>query len=198
MIEANRAVFEKWSQEHMPAASRDRENTEPHRYLNSFVEECWQSWQAAERHYRAATPAPKYPDIHTRGFRILEAISNVLSKLESQILRNPDLPEAYKTILRDGYEARSSVQWLLSNLCPRHQEVQSMSSGPCPMCQLAATKAETCPTDALEALEELADLMEEVRTGAYIPDTFTNQPAREVIAKYRGGHSPAPASQKEK
>jgi hypothetical protein len=33
-----------------------------------------------------------------------EPFGNVLSKLESQIVRNPDLPEAYKTILKAGYD----------------------------------------------------------------------------------------------
>ncbi len=37
--------------------------------------------------------------------KALSAISNALSKLESQVLRNPDLPEAYRTILVRGWEA---------------------------------------------------------------------------------------------
>lgn len=34
----------------------------------------------------------------------------------------------------------------------------------------------------VEALGELADLMDDVRSGDYIPDSFTTQPARAAIA----------------
>lgn len=37
-----------------------------------------------------------------------------------------------------------------------------------------------------EALEELVDLMEGVRTGDYTPDSFTNQVAHSALAKARG------------
>jgi hypothetical protein len=40
--------------------------------------------------------------------------------------------------------------------------------------------------ELLEALEELVDLMEAVRTGEYKPDSFTTQPARAAIAKAKG------------
>jgi hypothetical protein len=43
-------------------------------------------------------------------------------------------------------------------------------------------KAESETRQLREALQELADLMEEVRTGNYKPDTFTCQPARRVLA----------------
>lgn len=89
----------------------------------------------------ALAPAPsteqKVPE-RTRGDQILNAIGGVLSKLESQVMRNPDLPRVYKMILAEGYAARDRVQWLLSNLCPRHQEIQSMSCGKCAMCEKAA------------------------------------------------------------
>lgn len=38
-----------------------------------------------------------------------------------------------------------------------------------------------------EALEELADLMDDVRAGEYKPDSFTTQPAREALSKCGGG-----------
>jgi hypothetical protein len=86
----------------------------------------------------------------SRGEKILEAFGDVLSKLDSQMRRNPDLPEAYTRILVDGYDARNQMAWILSNLCARHQELQSMSTGECPMCKLAeSSKAkegpEICP-----------------------------------------------------
>jgi hypothetical protein len=37
----------------------------------------------------------------------------------------------------------------------------------------------------LSALEELADLMNSVRSGDYKPDSFTCQPARRIIAEAR-------------
>jgi len=40
--------------------------------------------------------------------------------------------------------------------------------------------------DLLDALKELRDLMEEVRTGDYKPDSFTNQIADAAIAKAEG------------
>lgn len=36
-----------------------------------------------------------------------------------------------------------------------------------------------------EALEELSDLMDDVRTGDYEPDSFTTQPARQVLKEVR-------------
>lgn len=39
----------------------------------------------------------------------------------------------------------------------------------------------------VEALEELVDLMEDVRQGEYIPDSFTTQPARIALAAHRKG-----------
>ena len=39
-----------------------------------------------------------------------ESLRNVLSKLESQILRNPDLPEAYRQILAEGYSAIDELE----------------------------------------------------------------------------------------
>jgi len=40
----------------------------------------------------------------------------------------------------------------------------------------------TVARQALEALLELAELMEDIRIGIYAPDTFTAQPARDAIA----------------
>ena len=40
--------------------------------------------------------------------------------------------------------------------------------------------------DLLEALEELADLVDCIRSGDYTPDSFTTQPARAAIAKATG------------
>ena len=37
----------------------------------------------------------------------------------------------------------------------------------------------------VEALEELIDLVEDIRDGSYIPDSFTLQPARAALAAYR-------------
>ena len=37
----------------------------------------------------------------------------------------------------------------------------------------------------VEALEELIDLMEDIRQGEYTPDSFTTQPARIALAAYR-------------
>lgn len=40
----------------------------------------------------------------------------------------------------------------------------------------------------VEALEELIDLMEDIRQGEYVPDSFTTQPARIALATYRKGN----------
>ena len=40
--------------------------------------------------------------------------------------------------------------------------------------------------ELLEALEELADLVDLIRSGDYTPDSFTTQPARAAIAKATG------------
>ncbi|KJJ61529.1 hypothetical protein RT21_20025 [Pseudomonas sp. 10B238] len=40
--------------------------------------------------------------------------------------------------------------------------------------------------ELLEALTELADLVEAIISGEYAPDSFTTQPARAAIAKARG------------
>jgi hypothetical protein len=48
----------------------------------------------------------------------LEPFSNALSKLESQVGRNPDLPSAYRTILREGFEARDQLVSALSRPLP--------------------------------------------------------------------------------
>jgi len=40
--------------------------------------------------------------------------------------------------------------------------------------------------DLLEALSELADLVDEILSGEYEPDSFTTQPARAAIAKAKG------------
>ncbi len=40
--------------------------------------------------------------------------------------------------------------------------------------------------ELLEALKELADLMDAVRIGEYEPDSFTTGPARAAIAKAEG------------
>jgi len=37
--------------------------------------------------------------------------------------------------------------------------------------------------ELLEALQELCDLIDDVKSGYYTPDSFTTQPARAVIAK---------------
>lgn len=116
------------------------------RLPENFVPDCGISFKKPDRPYAEAAWWPVAPDAMGVAFRILESFSNVLSKLESQISRNPDLPEAYKTILREGYETRSKIQWLLSNLCPRHQEVASMSSGPCPFCEAAGLRSQAAPT----------------------------------------------------
>lgn len=39
----------------------------------------------------------------------------------------------------------------------------------------------------VEALEELVDLVEDIRQGEYIPDSFTTQPARIALDAYRKG-----------
>lgn len=39
----------------------------------------------------------------------------------------------------------------------------------------------------VEALEELVDLMEDIRQGEYTPDSFTTQPARISLDAYRKG-----------
>lgn len=39
----------------------------------------------------------------------------------------------------------------------------------------------------VKALEELVDLVEDIRKGEYIPDSFTTQPARIALAAYRKG-----------
>jgi hypothetical protein len=46
--------------------------------------------------------------------RELEAIRNALSKLESQICRNPNLPPAYKTILSEAWEAVQHLEFMAS------------------------------------------------------------------------------------
>lgn len=43
--------------------------------------------------------------------------------------------------------------------------------------------------DLLAALEELADLVDDIVWGNYKPDSFTTQPARAAIAKATGGES---------
>ena len=40
--------------------------------------------------------------------------------------------------------------------------------------------------DLLDALRELADLVDDMRSGNYSPDSFTTQPARLAIAKAAG------------
>lgn len=40
--------------------------------------------------------------------------------------------------------------------------------------------------ELLEALTELADLVDAIREGEYRPDSFTTQPARAAIAKAKG------------
>lgn len=40
--------------------------------------------------------------------------------------------------------------------------------------------------DLLECLEELANLVDDIVGGKYVPDTFTTQPAHTAIAKARG------------
>jgi antitoxin component of MazEF toxin-antitoxin module len=44
-----------------------------------------------------------------------------------------------------------------------------------------------------EALEELANLMNDVRSGNYRPDSFTTQPAEFALAKARGQTEPQEA-----
>lgn len=51
---------------------------------------------------------------------------------------------------------------------------------------LANARLIAAAPELLEALSELADLMEDVRTGEYKPDSFTTQPARAAIAKAQG------------
>jgi hypothetical protein len=51
--ETKRADFEKWVKRLLPSASLDRDPT----YINSYVYIAWRTWDAAERHYRAATSA---------------------------------------------------------------------------------------------------------------------------------------------
>lgn len=83
-------------------------------------------------HQLAPAPSPGVTS-EPRAFTT-EGISNVLSKLESQILRNPDLPEAYLRILHRGYVDCAKVNWITKNFCNRHLEIITMSSGPCPFC----------------------------------------------------------------
>lgn len=40
-------------------------------------------------------------------------------------------------------------------------------------------------TQLVEALEELIDLMEDIRQGEYVPDSFTTQPARIALVAHR-------------
>lgn len=48
-----------------------------------------------------------------------------------------------------------------------------------------AAKALRAHEGLVKALEELADLMEAVRTGEYAPDSFTCQPARAALSEAR-------------
>lgn len=43
--------------------------------------------------------------------------------------------------------------------------------------------------ELLDAVKELADLMDAVRDGNYAPDSFTTQPARAAIAKATGAEA---------
>lgn len=60
------------------------------------------------------------------------------------------------------------------------------------ICRLPTTRNEgdarliAAAPDLLEAVEELANLVELIRSGDYTPDSFTTQPARAAIAKATG------------
>jgi hypothetical protein len=56
---------------------------------------------------QAAPPSLTAPPLTAR---FLEAAANVASKLESQVLRDPSLPEGYKAILREYYAARDAME----------------------------------------------------------------------------------------
>lgn len=59
----------------------------------------------------------------------LEPLQSVVSKLESQIARNPNLPGAYKVILRDGFTAIRALMG--GRECPN----ALLPDGPvCPRC----------------------------------------------------------------
>lgn len=59
-----------------------------------------------------------------------------------------------------------------------------------------APDAEALVEELVEALEELVDLMDDIRQGEYTPDSFTTQPARVALAAYRKRDSkPCPAIQ---
>lgn len=113
---------------------------------DNFTDDMYQCQGCGSVAKAAPASAPPAPDI--------DKIWSALSKLESQICRNPDLPPAYRTICNEAFDAARNLDRLTRNLCAKHLSMNSMSVGPCALCEKESMPASPATQSADQSLTD--------------------------------------------
>jgi len=113
-------------------------------------------------------------------------MTDIPNSRRSPMEHERDMPDAQIYTLTERMKSANVLRRMHNMQCfengYHHSEVDTpYSIGSEAISSIDAAQAEIAKLRA--ALSELADLMDDVRTGEYAPDSFTTQPARAALAQ---------------